>query len=50
MENIFLVLILLAIVVGIVYYLVRAKKRGKSCIGCPYAKNCMGNCDTNKKS
>ena len=49
MENIIIIAILLAIVGGIGWYLYRAKKRGQKCIGCPYAKECGGNCGTNKK-
>ena len=45
MENVIVVLILLAIVAGIVLYLFRAKKRGETCIGCPYAKQCGGKCN-----
>lgn len=33
-----------AIVVAVVLYLYRAKKRGQTCIGCPYAKRCGGAC------
>ncbi len=40
MENIIIVLILLAIAVGIIWYLIRAKRKGEKCIGCPYAKQC----------
>lgn len=40
MENIIIIAIVLAIVVGIIFYLYRAKKRGETCIGCPYAKQC----------
>jgi hypothetical protein len=43
--NVIVVLILLAIVTGIILHLVRAKKRGKICIGCPYAKQCGDSCD-----
>ena len=25
-------------------YLIRAKRRGEKCIGCPYAKQCGGTC------
>ncbi|MGI6249662.1 MAG: hypothetical protein ACOYJX_09785 [Acutalibacteraceae bacterium] len=43
MENILVVLILLALVGGIVLYLIlRNKKRNEPCIGCPYAKQCGG--------
>ena len=44
MENIIIVLILVGIAGGIVWYLCRAKKRGQGCIGCPYAKGCSGKC------
>ena len=44
MENFIVAVILLAIVSGIVWYLVRSKKRGETCIGCPYAKKCGGKC------
>lgn len=44
MENVVVALILIAIVAGIIWYLVRAKKRGETCIGCPYAKQCGGKC------
>ena len=40
MENIIVIVILIAIVGGIVFYLYRAKKSGQKCIGCPYAKEC----------
>lgn len=44
MENIIIIAILLCIVGGIVCYLYKAKKRGETCIGCPYAKQCKGKC------
>ncbi len=45
MENFIIIVILLCIVSGIVFYLYRAKKRGETCIGCPYAKQCgSGKC------
>ena len=46
MENFIVILILAAIVAGIVFYLVRTKKRG-GCAGCPHAKNCTS-CSCNK--
>ncbi len=44
MENLILIVILLAIAGGGIWYLIRAKKRGEKCIGCPYAKQCGGKC------
>lgn len=48
MEDIIVVLILVAIATGIVIYLVRAKKRGEKCVGCPYSKQCKGSCSDKK--
>ncbi|MBQ3052120.1 MAG: FeoB-associated Cys-rich membrane protein [Clostridia bacterium] len=45
MENVIVVLILIAIAVGIIWYLIRAKRKGEKCIGCPYAKQCSNKCD-----
>lgn len=40
----------IALIVGAaIFYIVRAKKRGQKCIGCPHAKQCGGNCGTHKK-
>ena len=44
MENVIVVLIIVAIVTGIIWYLIRAKKRGEKCVGCPYAKQCGSKC------
>ena len=45
MVNVIVVVILVAIAVSIIWYLYRAKKRGETCIGCPYAKQCVGKCN-----
>ena len=26
------------------FYIIRAKRRGEKCVGCPYAKQCGGKC------
>jgi len=54
MANIIIIVILFCIIGGIVRYLYKAKKRGETCIGCPYAKQCGNKCsggcqDNNKK-
>lgn len=49
MENAIVVLIILAIVTTILWYLVRLKKRSEPCIGCPYAKQCGGSCSHSGK-
>ena len=47
MENYIIIAVLVAIAAGIVWYLYRAKKRGKTCIGCPYSGQCGGKCGGN---
>ena len=42
--NIIAVAVILIIVGCAVFYLVRAKRRGQKCVGCPYAKQCGGAC------
>jgi hypothetical protein len=38
------------IIGGAVFYIIRAKKRGQKCIGCPYAKKCGSSCHCNTSS
>ena len=40
LADIIVISILVAVCAGIVFYLVREKRRGVKCIGCPYAKEC----------
>ncbi len=50
--DIIIILIVVAIVVGIGIYLYKAKNRGETCIGCPYAKqcgSCNGGCKNERK-
>ena len=46
MENVIAVLILLTITAGIIWNLIRAKRRGDKCIGCPYVKHCGSKCNS----
>ncbi len=39
-----LIAIVAAIVGGAAFYIYKAKKSGKKCIGCPSAGSCSGNC------
>ena len=48
MENVIVLAVLAVIVGAVVWYLVRAKKRGEACVGCPYAKGCGGCCSHGK--
>ena len=45
MDDIITVAILICVVVGIIIYLYRSKKRGNHCVGCPNAKDCANGCD-----
>ncbi len=40
MGNIIIIAILVCIISSIIYYLYKEKKRGKTCIGCPYGGQC----------
>lgn len=40
MENVIIIAVLLCMIGGIVFYLCGAKKRGETCIGCPYSRQC----------
>ena len=44
MEDIIAIVIIVLILFLAIFYIIRAKKKGQKCIGCPYAKKC------NKKS
>lgn len=40
LADVIVIAILAAVSAGIVAYLIREKRRGVKCIGCPYAKEC----------
>ena len=51
MENYIIIAIVLIIVGLAVAYIIREKKKGAKCIGCPYAKECGSktcSCDSKK--
>ncbi len=50
MKDIIVALIIIAIAAAIITYIVRAKKRGEKCIGCPYAKQCGNRCGCNNNT
>ena len=50
MTDIIIIAVLAAIVCGILFYLIRAKKRGEKCIGCPYSKECGGKCGAHNEN
>ncbi len=44
MVNFIVAGILILFVAAVIIYLVREKKTGVKCIGCPYCKQCSGKC------
>ena len=40
METVIVIIVLGLILGGAAAYLVRAKKKGRKCVGCPYSGNC----------
>lgn len=47
MENYIVAGILIAVIAGIILYLIRQKKKGVKCVGCPHTKQCGGKCSCN---
>ena len=50
MINIVIVAVIAIVVGAALTYIIRAKKNGAKCIGCPHSKDCGGSCGckTNK--
>ena len=48
MKDIIIVIVIAVIILSALFYIIRARKRGEKCIGCPYAKTCGGKCDHDK--
>jgi hypothetical protein len=44
MENIIIIAVLALILGGAAAYVIKAKKSGKKCIGCPSGGSCGGSC------
>jgi len=40
MESVFIAIIILVVVGLATYYIIKEKKAGKKCIGCPYSSEC----------
>ncbi len=48
MGDVAIIFVCALIIGGAVFYIIRAKKRGQKCIGCPYGKSCGGKCGEKK--
>ena len=44
MPDVILIIVLAAIIGGAIMYIVKAKKKGVKCIGCPSGGTCSGKC------
>jgi len=44
MENYIILAVLALILFGAGFYIYKAKKSGRGCIGCPSSKTCSGGC------
>ena len=39
--------LIIAVIIGLaVFYVIKQKKKGTKCIGCPYADSCNKNCNS----
>lgn len=45
MANVIVVIILILVLGMAVRYIVKSKKNGAKCIGCPYCDSCSGKCE-----
>lgn len=46
MTNLYIIVFVLAAVIGAVCFVRREKKSGAACVGCAYSKKCGGSCGT----
>ncbi len=46
MENLIIIAIVAAVILIAALYIYKEKKKGKKCIGCPYANSCNGGCSS----
>lgn len=48
MENFIVIMILLVIISLVLTYVIKAKKKGRKCIGCPDGCSCSKSCGSKK--
>jgi len=46
MDNFIIIAVLVLIIGGALAYVIKSKKKGVKCIGCPDAEKCSGNCSS----
>lgn len=50
MKDIIIIIFITIVVGSALLYLIRSKRRGEKCVGCPYAKQCGGKCASDNHS
>lgn len=50
LDDIIAIAVIVLILCGAVAYIIKAKRAGQKCIGCPYSKTCSGKCGCNQSS
>jgi hypothetical protein len=40
LKDIISIVVILILIIPGIYYIIKSKKQGKKCIGCPYANSC----------
>ena len=50
MDNVVIILLVAAIIGIAIWYIVRKKKSGAKCIGCPYSNECVSKSEDSCKS
>ena len=46
----YIILVIVSLMLGLaIVYIVKARKSGQKCIGCPHSKSCSGGCSCNTK-
>ena len=48
--DVLVIFAVLGILGGAVTYIIKEKKRGKKCIGCPYSEGCNGGCGSHSQN
>ena len=47
-KDVIIVIVLVAIMVSVLIYIGKQKKKGNKCIGCPHGSKCNGSCGNDK--
>jgi hypothetical protein len=50
MTDLIVIILLIAVIGGALFYVIKTKKSGKKCIGCPDSTSCHGTCSSCPKN